>query len=419
MNGTGSSLSANPLDLDLRALRAQYPALERTVHGRPLVYLDNAATTHKPLVVLDAEREQATWHNANVHRGVHRLSQEATQRFEAARATVRAFVNARSNGEIVFVRGTTEGLNLAASCLARTRLDASRVVLLTGMEHHSNIVPWQLACEASGATLRVVPLLDDGSLDLDAVDRLLDDRVAVFAFTHVSNALGTINPVAELCAKARAVGAISVVDGAQAAPRLSIDVQRLGADVYAFSGHKVYGPTGIGALYARADLLASWPPYQGGGEMIRTVSFSGSTWADPPARFEAGTPNITGAIGLAAALDHVAAIGADRIGEHERALVRRASSMLLEQVKGLRIIGTAPEKTGVISFTMDGVHPHDIGTILDYEGVAIRTGHHCAQPVMERYGVPATARASFAVYTTFDECDALVAALQKVREVFP
>jgi len=406
-----------PLAAELPTIRAAYPALGRRVHGKPLVYLDNAATTHKPLAVLDAEREQAMWHNANVHRGVHLLSQEATERYEAARSTVRSFLGAAEDREIVFVRGTTEALNLATATLAATRLGPGRDVLLTGMEHHSNIVPWQLACQASGASLRVVPLLDDGSLDMEAFDRLLDGGVAVMAIVHTSNALGTINPVQAMCAKAREVGAISVVDGAQAVPHGPVNVRELGADLFAFSGHKVYGPTGIGALYGRAELLESLPPWQGGGDMIRTVTFEGSTWAEPPARFEAGTPNITGAVGLAAALDHVTGLGMDRIAAHEADLLTYATGRLLADIPGINLIGTAPAKAGVISFTLDGIHPHDIGTVLDHEGIAIRTGHHCAQPVMDRYGVPATARASFGLYTTREEVDALVVGLRRVQEM--
>ncbi|MGE0191477.1 MAG: SufS family cysteine desulfurase [Planctomycetota bacterium] len=406
-----------PLAAEIAHVRAQYPALGRRVHGKPLVYLDNAATTQRPLAVLDAVREQAMWHNANVHRGVHLLSQEATERYEAARHTVRTFLGAADDREIVFVRGTTEALNLAAATLAATRLGPGRDVLLTGMEHHSNIVPWQLACQSSGASLRVVPILDDGSLDMEAFDRLLDEGVAVMAIIHTSNALGTVNPVQAMCAKARAVGALSVVDGAQAVPHGPVDVQALGADLFAFSGHKVYGPTGIGALYGRAELLEALPPWQGGGDMIRTVSFEGSTWADPPARFEAGTPNITGAVGLAAAIDHVTALGLERIAAHEADLLAYATARLLADVPGVRLIGTAPVKAGVLSFTLDGVHPHDIGTVLDYEGIAIRTGHHCAQPVMDRFGVPATARASFGLYTTREEVDALVVGLHRVREM--
>jgi cysteine desulfurase/selenocysteine lyase len=400
----------------MAALRAQYPALARTVHGKPLVYLDNAATTHKPLAVLDAVRDQAAHHNSNVHRGVHLLSQEATALYEGARGTVRAFLNAREDREIVFVRGTTEGLNLAAATLARTQLGPGRSVLITWMEHHSNIVPWQMACEATGATLKVVPIRDDGALDMEAFDRLLTADVAVVAATHISNALGTVNPIAEIAARARALGAVSVIDGAQAVPHQPVDVQALGVDLYAFSGHKVYAPMGIGVLYGRAEVLSALPPWQGGGDMIRTVSFEGTTYADLPARFEAGTPNVVGAVGLAAALDHVQALGRERIAAHEADLLAYATTRL-RTVPGLRLIGTAPERAGAVSFVLDGIHPHDIGTILDHEGIAIRTGHHCAQPVMERYGVPATARASFGLYNTRSEVDALVAGLARVQEM--
>ena len=406
-----------PLAAELPTIRAAYPALGRRVHGKPLVYLDNAATTHKPLAVLDAEREQAMWHNANVHRGVHLLSQEATERYEAARSTVRSFLGAAEDREIVFVRGTTEALNLATATLAATRLGPGRDVLLTGMEHHSNIVPWQLACQASGASLRVVPLLDDGSLDMEAFDRLLDGGVAVMAIVHTSNALGTINPVQAMCAKAREVGAISVVDGAQAVPHGPVNVRELGADLFAFSGHKVYGPTGIGILYGKGELLESLPPYQGGGDMIRSVTFEKTTFAPPPGRFEAGTPDIAGAIGLGAAIYYLESIGFDAIQAHEQELLAYGTR-LLAGIDGLRLIGTAPEKVGVFSFVIEGVHPHDIGTILDGEGICVRAGHHCAQPVMERYCVPATTRASLGLYNTTADLDALAAGLRRVKEIF-
>ena len=412
---TSSRSTAQAYDVEAR--RAEFPVLAQDVHGHPLVYLDNAATTQRPLAVLDA---MASFHrtcNANVHRGVHTLSQQATDLFEAARRTVAEAIGAAHEHEIVFTSGTTASLNLVAATAGRLRVGPERGILLTGMEHHSNIVPWQLLAEATGAPLDVVPLTDAGTLDLDALHRLLTERTAIFAFNHVSNALGTVNPVADLVRKAHAVGALAVVDGAQGIPHGTVDVQALDADFYAFSGHKVYGPMGIGVLYGKAALLQAMPPWQGGGEMIRTVSFSGSTYADPPARFEAGTPNVVGAVGLAAALTYLASIGADAIANHECSVLDYAVEQL-GGTSGVRLIGTGPERAGALSFVVEGIHPHDLGTILDHRGVAIRAGHHCAQPVMERFGVPATARASVALYTTLGEIDALVESVRFAQEMF-
>ena len=407
--------TAKPLDLE--RVRAAFPILETQLNGRPLTYLDNAATTQKPRRVIDTLTHYYREYNANVHRGVHQLSQEATRRYEDVRSHVRRFVHAKDEAEILFTRGTTESVNLVAQSWGRANLGPGDTVLITVMEHHSNIVPWQLVCEATGATLKAVPLLDDGSLDMDAFHDLLDDSVKLLAVVHISNSLGTINPVQHMAEAAHARGALVFVDGAQGAPHTKIDVQEMGADFYAFSAHKTYGPTGVGVLYGGKDLLEAMPPYQGGGDMIRTVKIEGSTWADLPNKFEAGTPNIAGVIGLGAALDHMESIGLDAIQAHEDELLRYGTE-LLGRIEGLRMIGTASEKAGVLSFVFEGAHPHDVGTILDQEGIAIRTGHHCAQPVMERFGIPATARASLAVYNTKQELDRLAAGLDKVREIF-
>ncbi len=405
--------------LDARRLRAEFPILARRVRGgKPLVYLDNAATTQKPQAVLDAMDRYYAEHNSNVHRGVHLLSQEATEAYEGAREIVRRFVNARSVREVVFTRGTTEAVNLVAQSWGRANLKAGDEILVTTMEHHSNIVPWQMAAKETGATLRVASITDSGEVDLDDFRRLLSAKTRLAAFAHVSNALGTVNPVAEMTALARAAGARVLVDGAQAVAHARVDVQAIGCDFYAFSGHKLYGPTGIGVLWAREALLAAMPPWQGGGDMIKSVSFAGTTWNDLPWKFEAGTPHVAGGIGLGAAIEWLERIGIDAVAAHEADLLARGTKALLA-VPGLRLFGTAPHKAAVLSFTMTGAHPHDVGTLLDLEGVAIRTGHHCAQPVMERFGVPATARASFAAYNLPEEVDALAAALGKVREVFP
>ncbi|MBL0142452.1 MAG: cysteine desulfurase [Betaproteobacteria bacterium] len=401
----------------VRRWREDFPILAERVHGRPLAYLDNAATTQKPQVVLDALTGYYARDNANVHRGVHTLSQRATHAYECARGKVQRFLNAGEAGEIVFVRGTTEAINLVAQSFARPRLAPGDEIVVSAMEHHSNIVPWQLVCEATGARLKVVPIDNEGAFLLDAYEAMLGPRTRLVAVTHLSNALGTIAPARRIVELAHDRGIPVLLDGAQAISHLAVDVRALGCDFYAFSGHKVFGPTGIGALYGRADRLRSMSPYQGGGDMIRTVTFEKTEFAEIPYRFEAGTPNIAGAIGLGAALDYVSTIGLDAIGAHERDLVARATRGLAA-IPGLRIIGTAPDKASIVSFTLDGVHPHDIGTILDQAGVAIRAGHHCAMPVMQRFGIGGTARASFAFYNTRDEVDALVAGVDQARRMF-
>jgi cysteine desulfurase/selenocysteine lyase len=402
--------------LDPARIRDDFPALNQRVRGRPLVYLDNAATTQKPQSVLDAMTQYYSTHNANIHRGVHTLSQRATDAYEEVRCVLRRFVNAPDSREIVFVRGTTEAINLVASSYGALALGPGREVLVTEMEHHANIVPWQAACERHGATLRVVPITDGGELRLDELKSLLSERTALVAIAHASNALGTINPVSEIARLAHAVGAKLLVDGAQAAGHMKVDVQQLGCDFYAFSGHKALGPTGIGVLWGRLDLLEAMPPYQFGGDMIRSVSFERTTYNDVPARFEAGTPNIAGVIGLGAALEYLSGVGPSAIGAHEADLLQYATRRL-EEVRGLTIVGSAPEKVGIASFTMESAHPHDIGTIADLQGVAIRTGHHCAMPLMKRLGLAATARASFALYNTRNDVDALVTALMHVNDV--
>ena len=402
---------------DVEGVRADFPALHQEVHGKPLVYLDNAATTQKPREVIDAVRNFYERDCSNVHRGVHLLSQRATVAFERARTTIRKFLGAADSREIVFTRGTTEGINLVASSFVRPRLGEGDEVLISAMEHHSNIVPWQLLCEERGAHLKVIPIDDDGDIILADYERLLSHRTKIVGIVHVSNALGTVNPVREMIAIAHAHGVPVLVDGAQAVPHLAVDVQELDCDFYVFSGHKVYGPTGIGALYGKREHLMEMVPYQGGGDMILSVTFEGTTYNEPPHRFEAGTPNIEGAIGLAAALEYVNRIGLDTVAAHERRLLTDATTAVLE-IPGIRLVGSARERASALSFVMEGVHPHDIGTILDSEGVAVRAGHHCAQPVMKRYGVSATVRASFAIYNTNSEIDALAAGLLKVREVF-
>ncbi|HWS76528.1 MAG TPA: cysteine desulfurase [Quisquiliibacterium sp.] len=401
----------------MKQYAADFPILARPVRGKRLAYLDNAATTHKPDAVIEAERRFYRESNANIHRGVHWLSQHATDLHEAARERVRVFLNAASADEIVFTRGTTEAINLVAQSWARSNLRPGDEILVTGMEHHSNIVPWQLVCAQTGAVLKHVPITDRGELEPDAYETLLGPRTRLVAIVHVSNALGTVNPVAEMTRLAHSVGALVLIDGAQAVAHQRVDVRALGCDFYAFSGHKLYGPTGIGALYARRELLAAMPPWQGGGDMIRTVSFEGSTWAEPPARFEAGTPNIAGAVALGAAIDYVEQVGLDRIAAHEHALLAHATEAV-QRLPGVRLYGTAAEKAGILSFTVQGIHPHDLGTILDAEGVAIRAGHHCAMPVMTRFGIPGTARASFALYNDEEDVAALVAAIGKAQRLF-
>ena len=402
---------------DVEALRADFPALHQEVHGHPLVYLDNGATTQKPAAVIDALRHYYEFDNANVHRGVHTLSERATRAYEGARETVRHFIGAADPRELIFVRGTTEAINLVAQSWGRDRLTPGDEVVITTMEHHSNIVPWQMVCQATGARLRVVPINDAGELDLDAYRDLLGPRTRLVACVHLSNSLGTINPVREIVSEAHAHDALVLVDGAQATAHTAIDVAELGCDFYAFSGHKVFGPTGIGVLWGRAELLDAMPPYQGGGEMIRTVGFERTTYNDLPHKFEAGTPNIAGAVGLAAALDYVSAIGIDAIDAHEAEVLAYATAAV-RAIPGLRLIGEATHKSGILSFVIDGVHPHDVGTIIDRRGVAIRTGHHCTMPLMQRFGVAATSRASFALYNNHADVDALVAGIIEVKEVF-
>jgi len=403
--------------LDVTALRADFPILGTSVRGRPLVYLDNAATTQKPRSVLRALTDYYETSNANVHRGVHFLSGRATDLFEGARARVARFIGAGEPREVIFTRNATEGINLVAQAWGRANVHAGDEVLITAMEHHSNIVPWQMLCEEKGAALRVVPISDAGELDLEAFSRLLTPRTRLFAVTALSNALGTVNPVEEMARAAHAAGAVVLVDGAQAAYHMPVDVQALGCDFFVLTGHKLYGPTGIGVLYGKAALLDAMPPWQGGGDMISSVTFERSSWNVLPYKFEAGTPDISGAVGLGAAVDFVTAIGMDRIQAYEQELLAYGTAALSE-VPGLRLIGTAAHKASILSFVLDGIHPHDLGTIVDREGVAIRTGHHCAQPVMDRLGIPATARASLAMYNTREEIDALVAALHTARKVF-
>ncbi|WP_297476168.1 cysteine desulfurase [Ferrovum sp.] len=403
--------------LDPHLWRRQFPILERKVHGKPLVYLDNAATTQKPLAVLDAERYYFEHFNANIHRGVHALSQEASEAFEGAREKIRAFLGAAHVEEIVFTRGATEAINLVAQTWGRTHLGAGDEILISAMEHHANIVPWQMLCEMTGARLKVIPMDERGVLLMDQVDRLLTERTSLVAVTLVSNALGTVNPVAEIIRKAHAVGARVLVDGAQAVAHVAVNMVALGCDFFVFSGHKLYGPTGIGVLYGKKDLLTAMPPYQGGGDMILQVTFEKTTYNQIPYKFEAGTPHISGAIGLGAAIDFVRSVGLENIAAHEDRLLQEATERA-QQVKGLRIIGTAPGKASILSFVLEGIHPHDIGTILDNEGVAIRSGHHCAMPVMDFFSLPATARASFALYNTLEEVERLFQAIERVQKLF-
>ena len=402
---------------DVERIRAEFPILRRQVRGRALTYLDNAATTQKPQQVLDALMEYYTSCNANVHRGVHFLSEVATEAHDVARGKVRAFLNAASTREIVFTRNSTEGINLVAHAFGRWRVGAGDEVVITAMEHHSNIVPWQLLCEERSAQLRVAPIDDSGALILERLEALLTPRTRILSVTHMSNALGTVNPIATIVRMAHARGIPVLVDGSQAAYHMPVDVRALDCDFYVATGHKLYGPTGIGVLYGREALLEEMPPFLGGGDMIRSVTFEKSTWNELPYKFEAGTPDIAGAIGLGAALDYISAVGLESIAAHERDLLDYGTAALLE-VPGLRLIGTAPHKASILSFVVEGVHPHDIGTIVDQDGVAIRTGHHCAQPVMERFCVPATARASLAMYHTRRDIDALVGALHRVHAVF-
>jgi len=408
--------TAAPAPLDVDAVRRDFPVLAREVNGKPLCYLDNAASSQRPRAVIDAISHYYATSHANVHRGVHRLSQEATDLFEGARETLRRFVNARSTREVIFVRGTTEAINLVAQSYARPRLQPGDEIVISWLEHHANIVPWQMVCEQTGAKLRVIPITRSGEVDFEAFLGLLNERTRLLALAHVSNALGTVVPVARYIAEAKRRGIPVLLDGAQAAPHMAVDVQALDCDFYCFSGHKMCGPTGIGILYGRESLLAAMPPWQGGGDMILAVSFERTLYNELPYKFEAGTPHIAGAIGLARAVDYLEALGMERVAAAEQSLLEFATARLVD-VPGLEIVGTAPEKAAVVSFTLGRVHPHDLGTILDAEGVAIRTGHHCAMPVMDFFGVPATARASFAFYNTRAEVERLVAALHVAREM--
>ncbi|NUP90570.1 MAG: cysteine desulfurase [Candidatus Sumerlaeia bacterium] len=409
--------AATPTGLDVEAVRRDFPALHQQVHGRPLVYLDNAATTQRPRQVIGEIVRFYEQDNANIHRGVHLLSERATKLYEGAREKVRAALNATLAREIIFVRGTTEAINLVAQTFGRANLGPGDEILVSAMEHHSDIVPWQMICQERGAALRVIPVDDRGDLILEELERLLSPRVKLAAVVHVSNALGTVNPIRQITALARAHGVPVLVDGAQAMAHMAVDVRELDVDFYAFSAHKMCGPTGVGVLYGKSHLLETMPPWQGGGDMIRSVTFEKTTYNTLPHRFEAGTPDIAGVIGLGAAIDYLHGIGLSRIAAHEDAVLAHGLAALSE-IPGLRLIGTPRRRAGVISFVLDGIHPHDIGTILDREGIAIRTGHHCAQPVMQRFGIPATARASLALYSTREELDALARGLRRVLEVF-
>jgi cysteine desulfurase/selenocysteine lyase len=402
---------------DVHEVRKDFPILHQQVNGHPLVYLDNGATSQKPRSVIDAVRHYYERDNANVHRGVHTLSERATNDYEGARDTAQRFINANHRSEVIFVRGSTEAINLVAQSYGRPRLREGDEIIISTMEHHSNIVPWQMLAGQTGATLKVIPISDEGELDMDAYLQMLGPKTRIVSVVHVSNALGTINPVETIIEAAHDAGAVVMLDGAQAAPHLAIDVQTLDSDFYTFSGHKVFGPTGIGVLHGKRALLEEMDAYQGGGDMIRSVSFEDTTYNELPYKFEAGTPNIAGAIGLGAALAYVSNLGIDAIAAQEQEVLEAAVG-LLSEIPGLRLIGTAKHKSGIVSFVMDGVHPHDIGTIVDNEGVAIRTGHHCAMPLMKRYGLAATARASFALYNTCEEAQALATAIEKVNEVF-
>lgn len=413
--GTDPRTGASALDVE--RIRKDFPILQQTVNGKPLIYLDNAATAQKPEVVLDTINRYYTTDNANIHRGVHALSIRATEAYEQARRKVQGFIGAARSAEIIFVRGATEGINLVAETYGRSVLGEGDEIVISTMEHHSNIVPWQILCKRAGAVLRVAPINDDGELLLDEYEKLLNHRTKLVAMTHMSNALGTINPIRDVIEMAHRRGVRILVDGAQAAPHLKIDVQELDCDFYVFSSHKAFGPTGVGVLYGKFELLEGLEPYQAGGEMIRSVSFEQTTYNDLPHRFEAGTPNIAGTIGFGAAIDYLRQIGLDNIAAYEQGLLAYATEAL-SAVPRVRLIGTARQKAAVLSFVVDGVHAHDVGTILDQEGIAVRTGHHCAQPVMQRFGLPATARASFAFYNTRQEIDALVKGIGEVVKVF-
>ena len=411
------SAQQDAIEFDVERVRADFPILSQEVYGKPLVYLDNAASAQKPRAVIDAMSHVMETGYSNVHRGVHRLSQVATDAFEKARNTTAAFINAQSDNEIIFTRGATEAINLVAATYGRKNIGAGDEIVVSHMEHHSNIVPWQMLCKETGAVLKVLPIDDDGNFLFDEYEKLVSDKTKLVAVTHVSNALGSVVPVKDVIDVAHRYGAVVLIDGCQAAPHMAVDVQNLDADFYAFSGHKVYGPTGIGVLYGKEDLLNSMPPYQGGGEMIASVSFEKSTYKKSPHRFEAGTPAIVEAIGLGAAIDYINGVGLDHISKHEQGLLKYATERM-RGINTIRLIGTANDKASIVSFVLEGVHAHDVGTIVDRAGVAIRVGHHCAEPVMQRFGVAATARASFGFYNTRAEVDKLVESLQEVKELF-
>ena len=411
------ALADRTIGFDVNALRRQFPVLGRMVRGKPLAYLDNGASAQRPAAVIDAVNNYERRHHANIHRGVHTLSQEATALYEGSRDRLVEFINARSRHEIIFVRGTTEAINLVAQSYARPILKSGDEILITHLEHHANIVPWQMVCEQTGASLVVAPIDARGQVNVDEVTALMSPRTRLFACAHVSNALGTVLPIRRLIAAAKARGITTLIDGAQAVSHMHVDVQELGCDFYAFSGHKMFGPTGVGVLYGREELLERMPPWQGGGEMILAVTFAKTTYNGLPNKFEAGTPNISGAIGLGAAVDFLQGLDRDAAHAHELALLDHASAVL-SKIPGLRIVGTAAEKASLVSFAVAGVHPHDLGTILDEDGIAVRTGHHCAMPVMEFFNLPATARASFAFYNTFEEIDRLAAGVERARSLF-
>ena len=417
MSSSAANDSVRHHGLDVSALRADFPILQRPMNGKRLAFLDSAASAQKPQCVIDAERECYETYYANIHRGVYSLSQQSTQRYEDVRKTVQRFINAADEREVVFVRGATEAINLVAQSFVRPKLEPGDEILITGMEHHANIVPWQLVAEATGAQLVVAPVLDNGELDMATFAEQISDRTRFISVVHVSNTLGTINPVEDIIALAKARDIPVLVDGAQSAPHMPVDIQAMGADFYCFSAHKTYGPSGTGVLWGRLAHLEAMPPYQGGGDMIRTVTFARSEYADPPQRFEAGTPNIAGVIAMGTGLEYIESVGREQIAAHEQHLLAYANAEL-EAIKGFRPIGTAAQKTGVISFTLDDIHAHDMGTILDMEGVAVRTGHHCTQPLMERFGVPATTRASFGLYNDEADVDALVHGLERVKSLF-
>jgi len=404
-------------EFDVAKIREDFPILKQVVHGKPLIYLDNAATSQKPQIVIDAMTQYYEHENSNIHRGVHFLSAQATQAYESARTRIQKFINAGSEKEIIFVRGTTEALNLVAQCYARPRLNIGDEIVISAMEHHSNIVPWQIVCEQTGAKLRVIPINDQGEILFDEYVALLNERTKLVSIVHISNSLGTINPIGKMIQRAHEREIPVVVDGAQSAPHMKVDMQALDADFYAFSGHKLFGPTGVGILYGKERLLESMPPYQGGGDMIRSVTFEKTTYNDLPHKFEAGTPNIVGGIAMAVGIDYVTQIGLDAVARYEYDLLRYGTERL-SAIPGLRLIGTAKEKASILSFVLENIHPHDVGTLLDVEGIAIRTGHHCTQPVMHRFNIPATSRASLAFYNTREEIDALVTAIEKAIKVF-